>query len=386
MILNNYRITVVTLTTRLPFAFGWLVGDAEWAMGIVRGAHGGRWGNFFHRSGAMTAGATERLMAAYLTLRGPTPPTKTPASGTACPTAARPNAAAGHVRHCGTGKDDCRRCPAPKLLPLLTVNRDYHQPPAPIPRHNSDQGQECTHPGTVGLNGLDVLWPMHLRPPHARRHTTPRAHRRRHADYGRSGTIQGRHATEPPTRACVQTGGTTTPTTTPRAHRDAGTPGITCRERSRTEPHEHGGGGHPAPNNTLAPHTRTGRLPRAPPEARNPKHHPARPHTVTSRQPARQQQHRPTRSPARAMTHLTGRQLAQHTHRPKANPRRHTPLPRPTPPPPSPPTPCAPTPTTPPRAQTPRLRQRPARWPRGTCRPQHTQNRRPRDTRPHQPG
>ena len=32
---NNYRTIVVTLTTRLPIAFGWLVGDAEWAMGIA---------------------------------------------------------------------------------------------------------------------------------------------------------------------------------------------------------------------------------------------------------------------------------------------------------------------------------------------------------------
>ena len=62
--------TVVSLNTRLPFAFGWLVVDAEWAMGIVRSAHGGKWGDFLHHSGAMTPGATERLMAAYLTWRG----------------------------------------------------------------------------------------------------------------------------------------------------------------------------------------------------------------------------------------------------------------------------------------------------------------------------
>ena len=64
---NNYRTTVITLTTRLPFAFGSLVGDAEGAMGIVRGAQGGQWGDFFHRSGPITPGVTERLMAAYLT-------------------------------------------------------------------------------------------------------------------------------------------------------------------------------------------------------------------------------------------------------------------------------------------------------------------------------
>ena len=71
---NNYRTMVVTLTTRLPFAFGWLVGDAEWAIGIARGAYGGEWGEFFHRGGAMTPGATKRLMAAYLTWRGIPPP------------------------------------------------------------------------------------------------------------------------------------------------------------------------------------------------------------------------------------------------------------------------------------------------------------------------
>ena len=48
---DNYRTTVVTLTTRLPFAFGWLLGDAEWAMGIVRGTHGGKGGEIFHRGG-----------------------------------------------------------------------------------------------------------------------------------------------------------------------------------------------------------------------------------------------------------------------------------------------------------------------------------------------
>ena len=71
---NNYRIIVVTLTTRLPIAFGWLVGDAEWAIGIARGAHGAEWGDFFHCGEAMTLGATERLMAAYLTWRGICPP------------------------------------------------------------------------------------------------------------------------------------------------------------------------------------------------------------------------------------------------------------------------------------------------------------------------
>ena len=56
MSLINYRTTVVTLTIRLTFAFSWLVGDTEWAMGTVCGAHGGEWGDFFHCSRAMTGG------------------------------------------------------------------------------------------------------------------------------------------------------------------------------------------------------------------------------------------------------------------------------------------------------------------------------------------
>ena len=71
---NNYRTIIVTLTTRLPIAFGWLVADAERASGIARGAHGAELGDFFHRGGAMTPGATKRLMADYLTWRGIPPP------------------------------------------------------------------------------------------------------------------------------------------------------------------------------------------------------------------------------------------------------------------------------------------------------------------------
>ena len=76
---DNWRTTVLTLTTRLPFTFGWLVGDADWAMGGVCEAHGHWWGYFFCRSGGRTEGAPERLMAAYLTWRGiPLPPRLVP--------------------------------------------------------------------------------------------------------------------------------------------------------------------------------------------------------------------------------------------------------------------------------------------------------------------
>ena len=133
---NNYRTIVVTLTTRLSIA--WLVGDAEWAMGIARRAHGGEWGEFLHRSGAMTPGATESLMAAYLTWRGIAPRMQPLATGTACPAAARSATATGLVWQCGSGQDDGQRYPARRPILLLPENRDHHHPPAPIPRHDSD--------------------------------------------------------------------------------------------------------------------------------------------------------------------------------------------------------------------------------------------------------
>ena len=67
---DNWRATVLTLTTRLPFTFDWLPGDAESAMGVVRGAHGHEWGDFLRRSGGIVKGAPKRLMAVYLTCRG----------------------------------------------------------------------------------------------------------------------------------------------------------------------------------------------------------------------------------------------------------------------------------------------------------------------------
>ena len=78
-------------------------------------------------------------------------------------------------------------------------------------------------------------------PPRNRHLTTPTARGRRHADYGRSGTIESRHASEPPTRACVQTGGTRTPASTPRA------PGIQGHRASPAW-----SGAVPSPTNTAA--------------------------------------------------------------------------------------------------------------------------------------
>ena len=215
-------------------------------MATVRGAHGGEWGEFFHRGGAMTPGTTERLMAAYLTWRGiPLQSSLQPLAQRAQQPHVPPpqqgtygNAAVARMMGRGTrldGSSSSSRRTATITTPL-----------APIPCQDSDCGHKRTHPSTVGRNVLHVLRPIHLRAPHTRRHTKPTARRRRHADYGRSSTIEGRHATEFPARACVQTGGTTTPTTTPRGHRDAGTPGVTCREQSRTQPREYGSSGHPA--------------------------------------------------------------------------------------------------------------------------------------------
>ena len=270
MNLNNYRTTVVTLTTRLPFAFSWLVGDAEWAMGVVCGAHGAEWGEFFHRSRGPDRGGDREADGGLSHMEGHTPPTQPHTIGTARPTAAHPTAAAGHVRQSGSGQDDGRRCPAPQVLLLLPENRDHHHPPAPITRQSSDQGHPCTCSGTLRRrratrpSGLHVLQPIHLHPPRTCHLTTQTAHCQRHADYGRSGTIESRHATKRPTRACVQTGSTTIPATTPRGHRDPGAPGITCQERSRDQPYEYGGSRHPTrvrPPGTAHPHMGTAPCP-----------------------------------------------------------------------------------------------------------------------------
>ena len=136
---KNYRNIVVTLTTRLPIAFGWLMGDAEWAMGIARGAHGAEWGDFPHRGGAMTPGATERLMAAYLTWRGIPPPRSLESliQRTLQPHVPPPqpgtygNAAVARMMAGGSQLDGSSYTPPEK-------HRNHHHPPAPIPRHDSD--------------------------------------------------------------------------------------------------------------------------------------------------------------------------------------------------------------------------------------------------------
>ena len=108
----------------------------EWAIGIARGAHGAEWGDFFHRGGAMTRGATEWLMAAYLTWRGIPPPSSLELliQRTLQPHVPPPqpgtygNAAVARMMARGT-----------RLILVPPENhRNHHHPPAPITRHDSD--------------------------------------------------------------------------------------------------------------------------------------------------------------------------------------------------------------------------------------------------------
>ena len=138
---ENWRTLVLTLTTRLPSTFGWLVGDAEWAEGIACGTDDQEFGEFFCRSGGMTEGAPDRVMAAYLTWRWiPLPGRLVPVACRARQplvplpqpgTYGRPTAAAGHVRQCSSGPNYGRGCPTPQLLHHHPKSRDHpHQAPA----------------------------------------------------------------------------------------------------------------------------------------------------------------------------------------------------------------------------------------------------------------
>ena len=229
------NLTVVTLTTRLSFTFGWLVGDVEWAMGVVRGAHGGEWGDFFHRSGAPIEGAPERLMEAFLTWRGiplarslaplprraQRPHVRPPGPGMLGNAAVARMMARGARQHSSSSSN--RRTVSITTLP---------------PRSRATAATRATNVRDLARatkpNGAHVLQPVHLHPPRNCQLTTPTAGHQRHADYGRSGTIGGRHATHPPTRSSIQTGGATTPATTPRSHSDPGAPGVTCRDPTNT--------------------------------------------------------------------------------------------------------------------------------------------------------
>ena len=242
---NNYRTIVVTLTFRLPIAFSCLVGDAEWATGIAHGTHGGEWGEFLHRGGAMTPGATERLMMTYLTRRGIPPPRSLRQLAQRAQQPHVPPPQPGTYGNAAVSRMMARGF---RLNGSSSSSQRTATITTPPPRSCAATATRATNvrARTSAATSSTSPSPSTAAPPHTRRHTTPTSRHQRHAGYRRSGTIEGRHATEPPTRACVQTGGAKTTITTPHGHRDPGTPGITCRERSHTQPHEYRGGGHPA--------------------------------------------------------------------------------------------------------------------------------------------
>ena len=352
-------------------------------MGVVRGGHGNKWRDFFHRSGA------------YLTWRGITLP-RSPV-----PLARRgqqphvPPPRLGDLRQCGGGQDDGRRCPAPQLLHLHPENRDHHQPPAPVARQSGNHGHKCARSGTIGARratkpkGNHGLRPVHLHPAHNHQLTTPTAGHRCHTDYGRSGTIGGRHTTEPPTRTCIQTGGATTPTTTPRSHSGSGAPGITCREWNRAQPHEYGGSRQPT--RATPWHRRPANEPRLGPSRRPSSTTPNTTRRIHTRPPAggppgggntglsgAPSTPRPTNQADRG-PHTRAVRRPSHTNMYRYPDRRHQ-------------RPAArhrapPRPQLPPRAPVPKLRRHPAHRPPGaTCRRQHKPGRHPNSTTTHQPG
>ena len=189
---NKYRTTVVTLTTRLPSAFGWLVGDAEWAMGIVRGAHGGELGEFFHRGNAMTQGATERLMAAYLTWRGARQEVSPP--GTLMPPPQRSKPARKSARG-GVGD----RSPSP------------HPPhPQPVGSGPRPHARKDEWSGVGERPTPDAPHPGKRRPPRApscRPHSAPSQHARARA----VGLVKAPHARTPRTHSQWVAGPSRTP-------------------------------------------------------------------------------------------------------------------------------------------------------------------------------
>ena len=318
-------------------------------MGIARGAHGAEWRDSFHRGEAMTPGATERLMAAYLTWRGIPPPRSLESliQRTLQPHVPPPqpgtygNAAVARMMARGTRLDGSSYSPRRTTATITTPHHDPaprqrlgprtygperrprrppHPPthPPPPPPHPPPNHTDNTPPTPRGLQAIrHHLGPAHHRAPDK----SVRPNGRRN---------DNQHNTTRPQRA-----------------RD-------------TEHHIPGAEPYPAPRirgrwvpslgSPPAPHTRTGYRPRAPQGALNREHHPSRLRMAHGRQPAKRQQHRPTRNPARTMANLTGRQRTQRTRRPTTSQHGHTPLPRPTPPPPGPPTPGTATPTAPPGA------------------------------------
>ena len=266
---NNYRNIIVTLTTRLSITFGWPVGDAEWAMGIARRAHGAEWGDFFRRGGAMTPGATERLMAAYLTWRGIPPPRSLESliQRTLQPHVPPPqpgtygNAAVARMMAKGSWLDGSsyspRRTtatitgPPPRSRPRQRLGPRTYEPerrprrpphppthPPPPPPHPPPNHTNNTPPTPRGLQAIrHHLGPAHHRAPDK----SVRPNRRRNDNQQNTTRPQGAGDTE--------------------HHLPGAEPYPAPQIRGRWVP---------SPGSPPALHTRTGYRPRAPQGARNP--------------------------------------------------------------------------------------------------------------------
>ena len=375
---DNWRTTILSFTTFLPFTFSWLVGDAEEAVEIARGAHGHEWGAFFRRSRAMTKGGLSNV-------ERDTPPAQTPASGasTSRPPNTRPTTTAGHVRQCSSGPDDGPGCTTPQLLHLHPESRHHHHP-ALAAHHSFNRGYKCTCSGTIRdrratkSNDLHVLQPIHVHPQRDHPLTRLAADYRSHKDYGPSGTIGGRHATKPPARTCRQTGGTTTPAAAPHGHSNrehqtspAGReimPRHTSTATTSARPEKPLGTMRPQTGPGPGPAGDPGPQPKTPPDASTRGQRAAAP---TQANPELHLHHSPPVRPTASPTHTrsdglpTQTRTSTPTDATGARPERPlgtmgAPLPRP--------------------------QQHPARQPQGTiCRNRHRPNRHPMNARTHQP-
>ena len=229
-----------------------------------------RVGGFLSRRRGLDPGGDQEADGSLPHVEGHPPSTQPPVAGTACRAAARPAAATGHVRQSGSSQDNGQRYPARRLILLPRDNhRDHHHPPAPIPRHEGNQGHECTGPN-VGRNVLHVPQPVHLRPrPHPSPHhtnSTPLTPRGLRAIRHHLGPARHR---APNNSVCPKwrRNDNQHNTTRPQGTGDTGhhLPGAETHPARRIR-----GRWAPSPRNPPAPHTRTGNRPRAPQEARNP--------------------------------------------------------------------------------------------------------------------
>ena len=139
---QNWRTTVITLTTRLPFTFGLLVGDAKWAMGVTSAAHGNKWGDFRHRSRALVELGPERLMAAYLTWRGIILPRSLVPVARRAQQPLVPPPRPGTYGNAAVATMMAGGAREPQLLHLRPENRNHHHPPRPSRAQQQQPGPQ----------------------------------------------------------------------------------------------------------------------------------------------------------------------------------------------------------------------------------------------------